>query len=211
MSGSKVMSRPVFLRHEGGAAAVEFGLIGSSFVLLIVAVMDFGSALWQWNQASKAVQLGVRLAAVSSPVSSDLKTLDGTSSGAEPGDPMPYFRRVCSGSGLPPSCSDGGVYDAAAMRTIVYGRGNSSCPTTPQNFPPMCTLFPRIRPENIVIEYVQSGLGFAGRPGGPVPTINLRLTGLDYDFMILNKLLGLKPIPMNGLSATATAEDLAGS
>jgi len=197
-----------FFRHEEGAAAVDFGLIGSSFILLIMAIMDFGTAYWQWNQASKALQLGVRLAAVSSPVSSDLKNLDGTSLGADPGDPMPYFERVCSGATA--SCTNG-TYDPAAMRTIVYGRGNTSCPTTPQNFPPMCALFPRIRPENVIIEYVQTGLGFAGRPGGPVPTINLRLTGLNYDFVVLDGLLGLQSIPMTGLSATATAEDMSGS
>jgi Flp pilus assembly pilin Flp len=202
------VARSAFLRDESGSTAVEFGLVGTSFILLLLAIMDFGNAFWQWNQASKAVQLGVRLAAVSNPVSSDLKSLDGTTLGALPGDPMPYFKRVCNGATA--SCT-GGTFDQNAMNTIVYGRGNTACPSTPQNFPPMCMLFPRVRPQNVVIEYAQTGLGFAGRPGGPVPTISLRLTGLNYDFIILNDLLGLQRISMSGLSATATAEDMAGS
>jgi Flp pilus assembly pilin Flp len=208
MSGSRLRARGgAFVRDESGGTAVEFSLVGTLFILLLLAVMDFGIAFWQWNQATKAVQLGVRLASVSNPVSSDLKTLDGTTLGAEPGDPMPYFKRVCSGATA--SCT-GGTYDQTAMNTIVFGRGNTACPTTPQAFPPMCMLFPRVRPQNVIVEYVQTGLGFAGRPGGPVPTIRLRLTGLTFEFVVLNDLLGLPRIAMDGLSATATAEDMSG-
>jgi Flp pilus assembly pilin Flp len=208
MSDSDLRGRRFcFYRDEDGAAAVEFGLLGGSAILLLMAIIDFGNAYWQWNQASKAVQLGVRLAAVSNPVSSDLITFDGSTIGAVPGDPMPYFKRVCDGATT--SCTNG-TYDPSAMNTIVFGRGNTSCPKTPQNYPPMCALFPRVKPQNVIVEYVQTGLGFAGRPGGPVPTINLRLTGLSYNFIVLNGLLGFREIPMNGLSATATAEDLSG-
>ena len=208
MSASERHPHQTLIGDERGAAAVEFGLIGGAFILLLLAIMDFGNAFWQWNQASKAVQLGVRLAAVSNPVSSDLKTFDGTALGAQPGDPMPYFKRVCNGA--TGSCT-GGLFSQAALNTIVYGRGNTSCPTTGQNYPPMCKIFPRITPRNVIVEYVQTGLGFAGRPGGPVPTITLKLTGLTYDFMILNGWLGVENIAMDGLSATATAEDMSGS
>lgn len=207
MSASNGDRARSLLQDDSGGAAVEFGLVGGTFILILMGILDFGSAYWQWNQATKALQLGVRLAAVSDPVSSDLKTFDGTSLGAEPGDPMPAFRRLCSGAQA--TCSNG-TYDAGAMNTIVYGRGNSSCPTGTQSFPPMCQIFPRIGPKNVTVEYVQTGLGFAGRPGGPVPTIIVRLAGLNYDFAVLNGLLGLPSIPMSGLSASATAEDLSG-
>ena len=74
----------------------------------------------------------------------------------------------------------------------------------------MCQIFSRIAPENVIVEYVHAGLGYAGRPGGPIPTIRLRLTGLSYEFIVLNGLLGLPSISMAGLAATATAADLAG-
>ena len=76
----------------------------------------------------------------------------------------------------------------------------------------MCQLFPRITPQNVIVEYThkQPGLGFAGRPGGPLPSITVRLTGLTFDFVVLDKMLGLPQISMSGLAATATAEDLSG-
>ena len=190
-----------------GAVAVEFGLVASMFIVMLFGLMEVGTAFWQWNQATKALQLGARLAAVSDPVSSDLKTMTGLSASVEEGDPMPYFKRVCSGASK--ACS-GGTYDEPAMKTLVYGRGNTACPTTTQNYPAMCQLFPRIRPENVVVEYTQTGLGFAGRPGGPLPSITVRLTGIDFDFVVLDTMLGLPRISMSGLAATATAEDLSG-
>jgi Flp pilus assembly protein TadG len=197
-----------FWRDQSGAVAVEFGLMSVVFITMLVGLMEFGTAYWQWNQAAKALQLGVRLAAVSNPVSSDLPGFTGLSSTVEEGDPMPYFKRTCSGATV--TCT-GGTYDAAAMRTIVYGRGNTSCPTTAQRYPPMCQIFPRITPQNVIVEYTQTGLGFAGRPGGPLPSITIRLTGLDFNFVVLDSLIGLTAIPMTGLSASSPAEDLRGS
>ena len=75
----------------------------------------------------------------------------------------------------------------------------------------MCQIFPRITPQNVIVEYTQTGLGFAGRPGGPLPSITIRLTGLDFNFVVLDSLIGLTAIPMTGLSASAPAEDLRGS
>jgi len=197
-----------FWRDQSGAVAVEFGLMSVVFITMLLGLMEFGTAYWQWNQAAKALQLGVRLAAVSNPVSSDLTGFTGLSSTVEEGDPMPYFKRTCSGATV--TCT-GGTYDAAAMRTLVYGRGNTSCPTTAQRYPPMCQIFPRITPQNVIVEYTQTGLGFAGRPGGPLPSITIRLTGLDFNFVVLDSLIGLTAIPMTGLSASAPAEDLRGS
>jgi hypothetical protein len=172
-----------------------------------MGIVDFANAYFQWNRAAKAVHLGVRLASVSDPVSSDLRDYKGTSSTVFPGDDMPPFARVCTGATA--SCTDG-TYDATAMNTLVYGRGNAACPATPGPIPGMCSLFPGIRPQNVIVEYLHTGLGYAGRPGGPVPTITLRLTGLSYQFVVLNGLLRYTPLTMSGLSATATAEDMAG-
>ena len=214
MSGSRACSpsprrRPLrgFAPDAGGATSVEFGLIAGVLFALLFGITDFGYAFWQWSSAAKALQLGVRLAAVSDPVSSDLKTYTGLSSTVLDGDAMPYYQRVCNGTSK--SCS-GGTFDQTALNTIVYGRGNASCPTAPQPFAPMCQIFTRIKPENVVIEYVHTGLGYAGRPGGPIPTIKLSLTGLNYDFLILNGFMGLPPISMSGLMATTTGEDLSG-
>lgn len=197
-----------FARDKDGVAAVEFGLVGGLFMLLLMSVIDFGYALVQYNNAAKALQLGVRLASVTDPVSMDLATFDGTSLGADPGAPMPYFERRCSGATK--TCTNG-TFDLGALQSIVYGRGNTACPTTPGNYVAMCRIFPRIRPEHLAVDYVHTGLGLAGIGGiRPTPTITLRLVDLNYEFMVLGALLGLPDIPMSGLSATATGEDLSG-
>jgi len=189
-----------------GTTSVEFGLIAGVLFALLFGITDFGYAFWQWSSAAKALQLGVRLAAVSDPVSSDLKTYTGLSSSVLDGDPMPYYQRVCNGNveelqrrHLRP--------DRAQHHRL---RPRQRQLPAPQPFAPMCQIFTRIKPENVVIEYVHTGLGYAGRPGGPIPTIKLSLTGLNYDFLILNGFMGLPPISMAGLMATTTGEDLSG-
>ena len=47
--------------------------------------------------------------------------------------------------------------------------------------------------------------------GWPSSEDKNRLTGIEFNFVVLNSLLGLPKIPMSGLSATGTAEDLRGS
>jgi hypothetical protein len=177
-------------------------------LVLTCGLVEFSLAFFQWNSASKATQLGARLAAVSSPVSSDLTALTGLEGGAAAGDPFPSFVRVCNGSTQ--TCSNGGIYNAAAMDTLVYGRGGSTtCGTIgADGYPGMCDVFTRVRPQNVIVTYRQTGLGFAGRPGGPVPTITVELTGLTFNFVFLGKLLGLGPIAMPAMKTTATGEDL---
>jgi hypothetical protein len=205
MNSVKLKRLAHLAQDTSGAAMIEFAIIAFLFFVLTGGLVDFALAIYQWNSASKAVQLGARLAAVSNPVSSDLKTLTGLEGGALPGEPFPAFVRVCSGASQ--SCSGGGTYDVAAMDTLVYGRGQTSCGTVgADQFAGMCDVFNRIQPQNVIVTYRQTGLGFAGRPGGPVPTITVELTGLTFDFVFLSSLLGA--ITMPAMKTTATGEDL---
>jgi Flp pilus assembly protein TadG len=190
-----------------GAVMVEFTIIAALLLTVTCGMVDFSLALYQWNAASKATELGGRLAAVSDPVSSDLSTLTGLSSGVNPGDSMPYFKRVCSGSSQ--SCSSGGTYSAAAMNTIVYGRGKTGCGTVASGqLTAMCDVYPGLTTSNVTITYEQTGLGFAGKPGGPTPTVTVEVTGLTFDFVFLNGLLGITPMNMPTMRSTITGEDL---
>jgi hypothetical protein len=72
----------------------------------------------------------------------------------------------------------------------------------------MCDIFGRITPANVVITYAQSGLGFAGRPGGPVPTITISLKGLPLQFYFLHGLAGFADLQIPPLTTSMTAEDL---
>ena len=72
----------------------------------------------------------------------------------------------------------------------------------------MCDIFPRIGPANVVVVYTQTGLGFVGRPGGPVPTVTVALQNLPFEFFFLGALMRFNKVPMPALTTSITAEDL---
>ena len=201
-----------FQGDESGAAILEMTATIGVFLLILGGIVDFSYLYYQWNAATKATQHGARLAAVSNPVASGLMALTGVSGGVLPGDPMPAFDCTCNGStasctGTMPSGACG--YDLAAMNTIVFGRSKSACATpTSDRDVGMCNFFSRIARSNVVVQYQYTGLGYAGRPGGPVPTITVRLQNLTYSFVFLQSLLGKTPINLPGLNTTITGEDL---
>ena len=96
-------------------------------LIFILGSVDFLMAMYQWNAAGKAVQVGARIAAVSTPVANGLTAITGLEGGANPGDfPPPAFTtRTCTGAGGG-SCTGGGTYNAAAMNRIVFGRVGGS-------------------------------------------------------------------------------------
>jgi TadE-like protein len=199
-----------FSRDRKGGALFEFALIAVLMLSTSLAAVEFSYLYFQWNSASKAVQLGARIAAVSDPVSSDLKTLTGLEGGALPGDPMPYFERVCDGKTA--SCTNGGTYDAGAMNVLLNGSGGISSggngDPVVHAVPGMRDILPQLKAENVVVKYVYSGLGFAGRPGGPVPTIVVELQGLTFEFVMIDKLFGFTSIQLPTFRTTITGEDL---
>src|SRR5204862_6614756 len=108
-------------------------------------------------------------------------------------------------------CTNGGTYSAAAMSTIVFGRGSNACgDATSFYFAGMCDVFWRVQPENVVISYSATGLGYAGRPGGPVPTITVSLQNLPFQFFFLGGLMGFHDFMIPASTTSVTAEDLSG-
>ncbi len=204
MSAERTIAR----NGESGAALLEFTVVVMVFLLVLFGTVEFSYLFYQWNAATKAVQFGARLAAVSPPVSSDLSALTGMEGGTLPGGAMEPFNRACVGAtGV---CS-GGTYSATAMQTLVYGRGNTVCVNPPQSQLTigMCNLFWRITPQNVTVSYNYTGLGYAGRPGGPVPTITVELSGLTFQYIFLNGLVpGLSSKSLPGFRTTMTGEDL---
>ena len=204
-------------RDESGAALLEFTAAAFTFFIILFGVVEFAYVFYQWNAATKAVQLGARLAAVSNPVANDLTSLSGVGGSVLPGDPMPAFDRVCtatSADGSTGTCTNVNSYNAAAMRAIIYGRcqtgvdcPRTTCVGTGANIG-MCNIFDRVTPQNVVVRYQYTGLGYAGRPGGPVPTITVSLTGLTYDFVLIGGLADLTSIQLPSFATTVTGEDL---
>ena len=96
---------------------------------------------------------------------------------------------------------------------IVFGRGSTACGDATSSYTAgMCDIFGKITPANVRIAYTQpaapAGLGFAGRPGGPVPTIKISLQNMPFRFFFLGDLLGFRNIQIPDATTTMTGEDL---
>ncbi|MDJ1159214.1 TadE/TadG family type IV pilus assembly protein [Chelatococcus sp. SYSU_G07232] len=199
------------IRDTGGSVMVEVAVTITLTLVFLLGTVDFLFAFQQWNRAIKAAERGARIAAVSAPVDAGLKSLDGLDTGFTPGDPLPagYYDILCDGATQSCTGTRAGTYSATAMQWIVYGRGDQSCTgaTGPYRIG-MCDIFPAIGPANVRVAYRQTGLGFVGRPDGPVPTVTITLQNLTFDFFFLNGLLGFGRIQMPAITVTVTGEDL---
>lgn len=188
------------------------------FIFLLGSV-DFLNALRQWNSATKAVEVGARLAAVSDPVATGLNSIP-TSAVNPPavnvGDPMPDFEVTCDGATSACNCTRGsctgmGSYSATAMNTIVFGRGKTACGASANGYynAGMCNFLSGITDSNVKVVYSQTGLGYAGRTAGPVPTITVSVENVPFQFFFLKGLMGFANRSIPGLATTITGEALA--
>lgn len=203
---------------EAGGALVEATVLIPILFVFLLGSVDFLYAFYQWTAATKAVQLGARLAAVSDPVATGLNGTTNTtniaiaavSGSVLVGDPMPNFTVTCgSGTCGCTGCASAVSYNAAAMNTLVFGRGSTSCTdATNYYYAGMCDIFPRIAAANVQIVYRQTGLGYAGRGAGPVPTIAVSLQNLNFQFFFLNGLKNFANLPMPLFTTTVTGESL---
>lgn len=222
------------LQDISGAVMVEFTAAATVFLLLLFGSVEFANAFYQWNAATKAVQWGARVAAVSDPIYTATPKMDFTATitGLNAGDPLPYsttpasnaFDITCDGTAntctcVGMVCPTMGAQNSTAFNALVFGRGNgTSCIGTGANIG-MCNLFPRITSKsNITVRYQYTRLGYVGRPGGPVPTITVSLnqtTPLQFQFVLIGGLMKIGntafpgSINMPTFATTVTGEDLA--
>lgn len=213
--------RRKLVADTSGAAAVEFAFIAISLALLTFAVLDVGFALYWFNRAEKATQLGVRVASVSDPVTDFLQEFSGTAGGgAGAGNAGDSCRDatgaiqsycdhddiVCTVTGSTGTCSSAGSSNGEP--------GDFSKPAFEKIFNEMRVLYPQLSSENVQVEYRASPLGFAGRPGNApgtyniIPQVTVRIVGLEYNYIALGSLLGLDPFTLPVISASMTGEDL---
>jgi Flp pilus assembly protein TadG len=205
-----------FQRDETGAVFVEVAVLFPIIITVLFGSVDLLYAFYQWNAAAKAVEVGARIAAVSDPVASSLNRLSDQAvlNGSSPRSPMPSFAVTCNGSSETCTCAGACVgmapnsYNGTAMNRIVFGRGSTACGDTTSYYTTgMCDVMPSITAANVLIVYQQTGLGYAGRPGGPVPTITVSLQNMKFQFFFLSFMLRAA-IPMPAMTTTITAEDL---
>jgi hypothetical protein len=201
-------------RDQCGAVLVEVTITMTFMFVFVLGSIDFLFAFYQWNAAAKAVLVGARIAAVSDPVAAGLNNLSVAVVGplAPPGARMPPFVVRCDGAAAACTCEGTcpGLtgYDTAAMNTIVFGRGSSSCfDASSAYYAGMCDILPRITAANVVIVYAETGLGYVGRPNGPAPTITVALQNLPFQFYFLGGLMGFNKINIPAVTSIA-GEDL---
>jgi hypothetical protein len=215
----QVPQRPRLGGDERGGVLIEVTVMIPIIFLFVLGSVDFLFAFYQWNAAAKAVELGARIAAVSTSVAGGLQNVTdlGSSSFPTP-QPVPYFKVTCSsvssGCSCTGTCSGVAGYNAAAMNTVIFGRNSSSCTDATSSYNAgMCDIFSRvgIGSGHVQVVYEQTGLGYLGRPNGPVPTITVSLQDLPFQFFFLGGLMGLADIPNISVSATITGEDLSSS
>ena len=218
MKGRRNSSRRKPAADRGGSVSVENAIVFGLLIVLTIALIEFSLALWQWNTAEKATELGVRYAVQSDPVAADFREYNAVTQGVgyNAGTnldeaTMPPFTVTCNGTTcwrsagtLPGGFST--THDIAAfneIRTRMDGvfRGVD------------------LQVDNIEIDYSHVGMGFAGRPGPDiVPVVTVRLTGVTFDFMILSFIRPLmfygsvqptsSGFPMPPFTATLSGEDM---
>lgn len=168
-----------FSRSDHGGTGAEFALLLPLIILFLFGIIDAGRYAWEFNKAEKATQRGARWAIVTDLVPSDLASYSFAVSGGIPQGtvvPRTNFNGIsCQSSGSAvtcacPSgapCAFGTTADADAFADIVTR---------------MQTVKRDIAAENVVVDYLWSGLGFAGDPNGPdvSPLVNVRLRDMTY-------------------------------
>jgi len=205
-----------FAKSEDGAAIVEVAIVSTLLFALTLGFVDFGYALYQWNAATKAVQVGARLASISDPVATNLATAAPTSTPGAPVIAAAYGPFACSYAGTTGSCTSAGTFNATNFSRIFRGdtavTNDDACPPIAANQRPgMCHFFPSLLRSNVVVTYSATGLGYQTRLGGPVPTITVNLRNMTYQFFFLSGLYGFGNIAMPSMLSTVTGEDMRAS
>ena len=193
-----------FRRCEGGATAVEVGLLGGVFAMLMGGAVEIGLYYHAHNAAQAAARHGARLAATGEPVSLWLDTYKGLGGGVKAGDPLPDYAVECDGRTA--RCTQGG-YSTDGMARLVFGPDGVGCGETEKRRRGMCGLAAGLEAANVRVRYENSGLGTAGSPADPVPLITVTVSGLTHDFIFLDRVMpGVRTL--GEVSASVVAEGL---
>jgi Flp pilus assembly protein TadG len=179
-----------FRRNQSGATLVEHTLVFMLLMLLTFGLIEFGIVLYQYNAAEKATVIGARYVATRGPVASGISDC-GVATGASAGTPCSSVNGASSwtitcNAGAPAAPCQGAVLTALVTEMQRYA--------------------PNVEAQNVQVVLRGAGLGFVGR-GSPVPMVTVRLTGMQYDFIALDDLMGLGALTMPSFDSTVSGED----
>jgi Flp pilus assembly protein TadG len=192
-----------FLADESGASLVEFALVVTLFLFLLLAMIDFGRIGYTWVGANKATQLAARIAAVRPPACAGVPTTNvrGTSGAS------PEFGALCRA----------GTAICAAPATVTCV-GNAANPTALEIFNAVRPLVPETAINQMTFSYAADpNLGFLGGPY--VPMVTVEFTGVQFRFIsrlgaVSSAMTGQgstlgATLNMPGMSVSLPGEDLA--
>jgi hypothetical protein len=180
-----------FRDNTSGATLVEYTLVFVMLMVLTFGLIEFGIVLHQYNASEKATAVGARFIATRGPVVTGIPDC-GVATTASAGT---WCRNVAGSSGWTITCNAGAPSGSCqgAVLTELVAR--------------MQQFAPDIQAQNVQVQLRGAGLGFVGR-GAPVPMVTVRLTGMTYNFIALDDLLGFGPLTMPGFDATLVGEDM---
>ena len=182
-------------KDRTAASAAEFALVLPLLLFFLFGIVDGGRLMWMSNRAEKAAQMGARYAAVTDMIPSTLASRDFALNGGVPGgDPVPvglFNTTECNNT----TCTNGWGYNAAAFNKVVER---------------IRLFFPEATASNVLVQYDNVGLGFAGDPNGPdvSPVITVKLVNVQFRPLVL---LAFKAVGLPDYASSITAEDLSGN
>lgn len=192
-----------FWHDRSAATAVEFTLVLPLLLILFFGIIDAGVAMWTWNRAEKATQMGVRYAVATDMLPIGLRsysfTVDG---GMNQGEVIPASRfggATCTSTTC--TCNTGATCPALGnLDTVAFTRLVTR----------MQAIMPQIQAANVQVDYGYSGLGYAGDPNGPdvAPMVTVKLVGMQFRPITFLAFGG--PLTLPDFAATLSTEDGAG-
>ncbi len=150
-------------RDDRGEAIVGFAFVLPVLVLLSLAIFEFGLVMFDFHRAGEATRRAVRLVAISNPVAD----VSGFSAGST---------IQCTSSGGGVSCSGSATADAGVFDSMIAD---------------MQQILPAIAPQNVEIEYTDSGVGDPTTPGGIIPLVTVKLVNLTHAFYLVQLIPGM--------------------
>ena len=150
-------------RDDRGEAIIGFAFVMPVLAFLSIAIFEFGLVMFDFHRAGEATRRAVRMVAISDPVAD----VSGFSAGSA---------IQCTSSGSSVSCSGSATANAGVFNAMVSE---------------MQEILTAIGPENVEIEYRDSGVGDPTTPGGIIPLVTVKLVNLTHAFYLVQLIPGM--------------------